>query len=83
MFSYTSPDGVIGNHVYAVLAVFNDAGTWKVRLYNPWGTDRGTTTTIDAVDKSAPAANDGVITLTWQQFTNGANFKGFFVAARK
>jgi Ca2+-binding RTX toxin-like protein len=67
-----SSDGVVGNHAYAVLAVYLEAGVWKVRLYNPWGADR---------DPSA--ASDGIITLTWQQFTSTNNFKGYFAAARK
>lgn len=78
-----SADGIIGNHAYAVLAVYHDAGVLKVRLYNPWGMDRENGGTIDSLDKTHPAANDGIITLTWQQFTNSANFKGYFVAAKK
>ena len=74
---------IIGNHAYAVLAVYYDAGVWKVRLYNPWGMDRDNGGTIDAHDKSKPAANDGVITLSWSQFTNTNNFKGYFAAAKK
>ena len=35
------------------------------------------------LDTSAPAANDGFITLSWAQFTNTANYQGFFVAAKK
>jgi hypothetical protein len=38
---------------------------------------------MDALDPSHPAANDGVITLSWQQFTNSNNFKGYFVATKK
>ena len=76
-------DGVIGNHAYAVLGVFYEGGTWKVRLYNPWGMDRENGTTLDSLDKSKPAANDGIITLTWAQFSNSANFKGYFVAPVK
>jgi hypothetical protein len=79
----TSADGVVGNHAYAVLAVYNDAGTWKVRLYNPWGMDRDNGTTMDAIDKSRAAANDGFITLTWAQFTNSNNFKGYYVGVKK
>jgi hypothetical protein len=77
-----SSDGIIRNHTYAVLRVYQDAGTWKVRLYNPWGTDEGNVTTLDKLD-SAPAANDGIITLSWAQFTNSDNFQGYFVAAKK
>jgi hypothetical protein len=80
---YVTADGIIGNHTYAVLAVYQDAGGWKVRLYNPWGMDRENGATIDSLDKSHPAANDGVITLSWSQFTNLVNFKGIVVAAKK
>ncbi|MBI3824300.1 MAG: hypothetical protein HY289_16660 [Planctomycetes bacterium] len=75
-------DGVVGNHAYAVLGVYYDAGVWKVRLYNPWGRDKDSGT-VDAFDKAHPAADDGVITLSWAQFTNSNNFKGYFAAARK
>ncbi len=81
--SGATADGIMGNHAYAVLAVYNDAGVWKVRLYNPWGMDRDNGGAIDALDKSKPAANDGVITLSWTQFANASNFKGYFVAAKK
>ena len=81
--SGASADGIIGNHAYAVLAVYSEAGVWKIRLFNPWGTDRENGSTLDSLDKSKPAANDGVIPLTWQQFTNSANFKGYFVAGKK
>ena len=79
---YVSADGIIVNHAYAVTAVYNDNGTWKVRLYNPWGMDRENGATMDALDSSRPAANDGFITITWQQFTNSNNFVGFFIAKR-
>ena len=80
--AYVSSDGVIGNHSYAVLAVYSDAGVWKVRLYNPWGMDRDNGSTMDTLDKSHPAANDGFITLTWQQFTKSANFMGYYTAKK-
>jgi hypothetical protein len=72
-----SADGIIGNHVYAVLAVFSQNGKWYVRLYNPWGMDSTNGRTIDPL---GPAVNDGIITVTWQQFTNPANFQNFYVA---
>lgn len=75
--------GIVGNHAYAVLAIFKESGIWKIRLYNPWGTDRGSTGTIDSLDKSNSPANDGIITLSWSQFTMAANFKGIFVAGKK
>ena len=55
---------------------------WKVRLYNPWGMDRENGTD-DSLDKSAGASNDGVITLSWQQFVNANNFRGFYQAVKK
>ena len=80
--SGVSADGIIGNHTYAVLAIYSEAGVWKIRLFNPWGNDRENGGTLDTQDKSKPAANDGIITLTWQQFTNSANFQGYFVAKK-
>ena len=53
---------------------------WKVRLYNPWGMDGEPGVTIDSLDTSDPPANNGFITLSWQQFTSSANFMGYFVA---
>jgi hypothetical protein len=80
--SYVSSAGIIGNHAYAVLSVYYDAGIWKVRLYNPWGIDGLNGSTIDALNPSQAAANDGFITLSWAQFTNSANFIGYFDAKR-
>lgn len=77
---YVSANGIISNHAYVVTSIYLEAGVWKVRLYNPWGMDRENGGTIDSANRSAPAANDGNITLTWAQFTNSANFKGFFLA---
>jgi len=78
--AYASSDGIIINHAYAVMSVYQEAGAWKVRLYNPWGMDRENGGKIDAANKTAAPANDGYITLTWSQFTNAANFKGLFTA---
>ena len=80
--TYVSPNGIVGNHAYAVLSVYSDAGVWKVRLYNPWGVDGLNGTTIDSLDNTHPSANDGFITLTWQQFTSSANFIGYFDGKR-
>jgi hypothetical protein len=78
--SYASGDGIIINHVYAVMSVYQESGVWKVRLYNPWGMDRENGGTIDRANPTAPAANDGYITLTWSQFVNPANFKAFVLS---
>jgi hypothetical protein len=72
---YRSADGIVGNHAYAVMAVYYEAGVWKVRLYNPWGMDSDNSSTIDKLQLGKAAANDGFITLTWSQFTNTANFR--------
>jgi RTX calcium-binding nonapeptide repeat (4 copies)/Calpain family cysteine protease len=78
-----SADGVIRNHAYAILNVYQESGVWKVRLYNPWGMDRENGATMDSLDKSAGANNDGVVTLSWSQFTNANNFKGYYQAVKK
>jgi hypothetical protein len=80
--SYVSGDGIIGNHAYAVLSVYYENGIWKVRLYNPWGTDSINGRTIDSLDTSHPASNDGYITLSWQQFINTANFSYLYIAKK-
>ncbi len=72
---YRSADGIVGNHAYAVMAVYSEAGVWKVRLYNPWGMDGDGSATIDKLQTGKAAANDGYVTLTWAQFTNTANFR--------
>ena len=77
---YVSGDGIVGNHAYAVMAVYQEAGTWKVRLYNPWGTDGTNGRTIDAARTGTAAKNDGFITLTWAQFTNPRNFRSYLQA---
>lgn len=77
--SKTSALGIVGSHAYAVTRVYKDNGVWKVRLYNPWGSDAPNGATIDGASGTT-AKNDGFITLTWAQFTNTANFRGYFVA---
>ena len=74
-----SADGIIGNHAYSVLGVYQESGVWKVKLYNPWGKDRDNGATLD---NTGAAVNDGFITLTWSQFVSTANFKGFFVTKK-
>lgn len=79
---YISSNGIIGNHAYAVMDVYKDGSTWKVRLYNPWGTDRDNGQTIDSQRTGVAAKNDGFITLTWAQFVNTSNFRGYTLATR-
>ncbi|MCI0638355.1 MAG: C2 family cysteine protease [Gemmataceae bacterium] len=51
---------LVANHAYAVLDVFWQNGTWKLKLFNPWGHDRKGTA-LDGVD-------DGVLTIAWSTF---------------
>jgi hypothetical protein len=53
---------VAKNHAYAVRDVYQTAGLWYVRLYNPWGTDSGS--------GAVTGENDGYITLSWSTFTS-------------
>lgn len=76
---YLSADGIVGNHAYAVMAVYYEAGVWKIRLYNPWGMDGANSATIDKLQTGKAAANDGYITLSWSQFTNTANFRSIIM----
>jgi len=78
-----SSAGIIGNHAYAVTSVYNDAGVWKVRLYNPWGMDRTDRVMLDVLDRTRPAADDGFITLSWAQFISTSNFKAYYHAIKK
>jgi hypothetical protein len=78
--SGVSSDGIIGNHAYAVLSVFYQNGSWKVRLYNPWGKDSVNGRTMDSLQTNSVPSNDGIITLRWSQFTNPANFHSYTVA---
>jgi hypothetical protein len=70
-------NGIIGNHAYAVLAVYYEDSMWKVRLYNPWGTDRENGQTMDSLQKYSSPSTDGYITLSWSQFVSTANFRGY------
>lgn len=63
-------------HAYAVLDVFqDDQGGWKVKLYNPWGTDR---TNKPFAFENGDLGNDGEITVTWAVYT--ANFSRVYTA---
>lgn len=60
--------GVITNHAYAVLSVYQKNGKWYADLYNPWGTDvgsKGDNQKIGPSDSAGAKADDGVITLEW------------------
>lgn len=75
-----NPAGVMGNTDYAVRRLFTDSSGRKwVELYNPLGTDSGNGRLMD----NAPGAvkmNDGVVTLTWDDFRRSSNFTALVVA---
>jgi RTX calcium-binding nonapeptide repeat (4 copies) len=56
--------GVVYHHVYALGDVYQDAGGWKFRVYDPYGRDSFGT---------RDGADDGYLTLTLEQFR--ASFK--------
>lgn len=63
-------------HAYSVVSVFQDDGVWKVKLYNPWGSDATHQTMSFA---NGELADDGVITLNWSVFRS--NFTRVYTAA--
>jgi hypothetical protein len=60
--------GVVSDHAYMIYDAFTQSGVWKIRLYNPWGHDQS--------GASTDGKDDGLITLTWDQFK--ANFTGYY-----
>ena len=63
--------GIIGGHAYAIVDVFNQAGTWKVKMYNPYGRDIDKQADGRTLDGNGLARDDGFITLDWAQFVKG------------
>jgi hypothetical protein len=78
--SSITADGIAKDHAYALMSVYYQYGTWKVRLYNPWAMDSAGGRTLDSLS-GTPARDDGFITLTWAQFKNPTNFQGITRAA--
>lgn len=62
--------GILGWHTYTITKVFQEGGTWKVQVYNPWG--------MDGLGSAKDGKNDGVLTITWAQFTR--NFNRYSIA---
>lgn len=60
--------GVLANHSYMIYDAFTENSVWKIRLYNPWGHDQS--------GSSTDGNDEGLITLTWSQFTQ--NFTGYY-----
>src|SRR5262245_33862983 len=52
-------------HDYAFTNVFQSGGTWYVRLYDPYGMDRGHDPNLRP---RADGVNDGFMTITWATF---------------
>jgi hypothetical protein len=53
-------DGIIGDHAYAIIDVYQQQGQWRVTLYNPWG--------FDGVTAATDGSDDGLIDITWNSF---------------
>jgi hypothetical protein len=66
--SIVERDGIIGYHAYSVLDVYARNGTWRVKLYNPWGWDNQGDVPMDSRD-------DGTIDISWDVFAR--NFEDY------
>ncbi|HKA08012.1 MAG TPA: hypothetical protein VKD71_12190, partial [Gemmataceae bacterium] len=72
--------GIMGDVSYVVRRLFTDStGKRWVELSNPLGTDCGDGTLLD----KAPGAvrqNDGIVTLSWDDFRRSSNFTYLYIA---
>jgi len=72
--------GVMGDTSFVVHRLFTDShGKRWAELYNPLGTDTGTGSLMD----NAPGAirqNDGIITMSWDDFRRSSNFTALYIA---
>src|SRR5262245_7882386 len=59
-------DVVFDYHSYTVLGVYQESGTWYIKLRNPWGYDGGSVTWGDP--------NDGILVMTWDDFVGYNDF---------
>lgn len=64
-------------HAYGVVDVYQENGTWKVKLYNPWGSDA---THQKMSFANGTRSNDGEIIVDWNTFR--ANFTRVYTADR-
>jgi hypothetical protein len=55
-------DGIVGDHAYAILDVYQSQGEWRVKLYNPWG--------WDAISDATDGHDDGLVDISWSVFVN-------------
>ena len=63
-------DNIVSLHLYVVESVYQADGVWFVKLYNPGD--------MDGPGPSTDGKNDGIVTLTWADFT--ANFDQVYQA---
>lgn len=72
--------GIMGSTSYTITRLFTDAkGNKWVELKNPWGTDAGNGRTVDNAT-GAKRLDDGILTLSWNDFRSSANFATVVVA---
>ena len=66
--------GISAGVTYSIRQVFTDVKGQKwVQLYNPQGVDTVTGKRVDN-NPYLPKGNDGLITLSWNDFRKGTNF---------
>jgi hypothetical protein len=72
--------GIAGDTSYVVRRLFTDTrGKQWVELYNPTGSDVGNGKLLDYA-AGAVQQNDGIITITWDDFRRSSNFTALYVA---
>lgn len=72
--------GVMGDTEYAVRRLFTDVrGQQWIELHNPLGTDSGNGKLLDKAP-SAVHQNDGIVTMTWDEFRRSSNFTALYIA---
>lgn len=68
---------IVGGHAYEILNVYQKDGQTFVTLYNPWGVDFGNWFPDGPYDTNP---NDGLIDLTWTDFTAKFSWIAFSAA---
>jgi hypothetical protein len=72
--------GIVGDTSYVVRRLFTDGrGRQWAELYNPTGSDVGTGKLLDYLP-GAVQQNDGIITISWDDFRRSSNFTALYVA---
>jgi Ca2+-binding RTX toxin-like protein len=65
---------VYAHHSYTVMNVYQDGGTWKIQLRNPWGVDVNWDQLAAGTKVASGTNDDGLITLTWDAFQGVHDF---------